>query len=70
MRHWRKPNKTLLFLPVIYFVGVFESPRSANQSAIFGILRNSPRKSRICAGRELPDAHVIVWGKRLSCLRN
>jgi len=30
MWHWKKSKKTLLFLPLIYFVGVFKSPLSAS----------------------------------------
>ncbi len=30
MYHWKKSNNILLFLPVIYFVGVFKSPLSAS----------------------------------------
>ncbi len=35
MYHWKKSNKILLFLPVIYFVGVFEfpSPPASRDSA-------------------------------------
>jgi hypothetical protein len=61
MRPLEKSLKILLFLPTIYFGGVFKSPLSATQSAIFGILRRSPRNSYVCAGSRSRD--VVIAGE-------
>ncbi len=53
MCRWKKSNKLLLFLPVIYFVGVFESPRPHHSSP--DLLSREP------AGHHAPAPAAQGW---------